>query len=431
MRTFDTKIDNTAPAASGRLPAAQFNSLTSELDNLLVSASITGDPAVGPDSDLNMISQAVARYASGGVFAQDTGSTNALVLNLLSPFVAPKALFKGLRIMAYPAGGNNAAATVNAFGLGIKPLYDHTGTALVGGETVANRLIEILYDPAANGGSGAWKLAPWANQLLLGSSSVVNNTYNASIPYIADSGSTNHIVGAFSPTISSLTAGLVLEVKIANTNTGATDFQVNSISAKAVHRIDGSALRAGDVLAGEMAILLYDGTAFQLLNPVARNNPMGLYSYGLPQTIYNAVWCTITGWSVASTNTFTNSTFTSGVFTVGANEGGIYAYVLALREINFSTTLEAAYSNSPTACYDVWARFNVNGTVIAEQQVAVAIGGGNSAQIGAVAGTLNLAVGDVVTVDLYCSRIGSSTGASLAGWSTNNQTYITLNKLPS
>lgn len=269
MRDFDIKVDNTAPASSGRLPAAQFNAIANELENAVTAAGIVLDPS-GSDTDLYMLGQAMSKTASGGVFCVDSGGVNAFVLSAVSPFRAPKALFKGMRVIAYAGAGNNSTATLNAYGLGIKPFYTHTGAAMAGGETVAQRLFDAVYDPDANSGNGAWKLAPWANQLLLGASSVVNNTYVASLPYVADTGSTNAVVGVYSPAITSLAAGNVLLVKIAHANTGATTFKANALSAVPMVRVDGTALRPNDIVAGMEALLLFDGTSAQLLNP----NPM-------------------------------------------------------------------------------------------------------------------------------------------------------------
>lgn len=170
MRNIDTKIDNTAPSGTGRLPAAQFNSIQDEMENAAVSAGITLDPPTGPDTDLYMLSQAIARYASGGIFCRDTGSVaNSFVLSSPKNFRMPKAYFTGMTVLFYPAHASTGASQINAFTLGGKSLLDHDGVALVGGEVVANRLCCAIYDEALLSGAGAFKLAPWANALLFDS----------------------------------------------------------------------------------------------------------------------------------------------------------------------------------------------------------------------------------------------------------------------
>ena len=53
MRDISTKIDNTAPNASGRLSAAEFNSDQVELENSVTSSGIILDGALGADTDLS------------------------------------------------------------------------------------------------------------------------------------------------------------------------------------------------------------------------------------------------------------------------------------------------------------------------------------------------------------------------------------------
>jgi hypothetical protein len=49
-------------------------------------------------------------------------------------------------------------------------------------------------------------------------------------------------------------------------NTGATDIQIGSLAAKNLLRPDGSELAAGDIKAGQLVMVQYDGTQFQLLS---------------------------------------------------------------------------------------------------------------------------------------------------------------------
>jgi len=167
MRTWLSKVDNTAPAATGILTAIEDNARAQEENNAVTTAGITLDATnVGSDTDLNMLGQAMARYASGGVFGTDSGGANAYVVSSVLGYVVPKAYFKSMRLYYEPVATNTGVSTVNAFSLGTKNIYTHTGAALVGGEIVGNRLIELYYDPALNTGSGGFKLAPWANALL-------------------------------------------------------------------------------------------------------------------------------------------------------------------------------------------------------------------------------------------------------------------------
>lgn len=191
MRTIDTKIDNTAPQPSGRLPADQWNIVATEDVNLVASAGITPDPAIGPDSDKTMKSQAVGIYSSAAKFGVDQGAANTIVIN--SPYgtagiTYPKRLFQGFQLLFTPVASNTGAVTLNAFGLGVRPLVDHTGAALTGGEILARRPTMVHFEPGIGAG-GSWILEPWANASIAsgagtgGSGSSSGSLYTRRVPF--------------------------------------------------------------------------------------------------------------------------------------------------------------------------------------------------------------------------------------------------------
>lgn len=162
MRNWQSKTDNTAPATTGILSAAEDNARGSELTNAVSTSGITPDAYnITSDTDLYMLAQALARYASGGRFGTDTGSANAHVVGKTGNFKPPKAYFHGMEVMWFAAAANNGPATLNAWTVGSKKLLAADGTALAGGEIQANMLVGAIYDSAADGGSGAFRLYPW------------------------------------------------------------------------------------------------------------------------------------------------------------------------------------------------------------------------------------------------------------------------------
>jgi hypothetical protein len=85
--------------------------------------------------------------------------------------------------------------------------------------------------------------------------------------FCIDSGPLNQIqVELPGPLMQSYTAGLVLNVLIAHTNTGPTRIAIGALNPTTVKRPDGSELAAGDLLAGMVALLICDGTYFQCIN---------------------------------------------------------------------------------------------------------------------------------------------------------------------
>lgn len=83
--------------------------------------------------------------------------------------------------------------------------------------------------------------------------------------WVIDTGSTNHIVINPVPAVTGLTAGMSFKVKVANGNTGAVDVVVGVLAPKALVRRDGSALVTGDLSAGGVVDITYDGASFQML----------------------------------------------------------------------------------------------------------------------------------------------------------------------
>ena len=165
MRDFGTKVDNTAPGASGILTADEDNVRFRELESAVSTSGLALDPAVGPDTNLTMLSQALARYASGGVWYQDNGSANALQLTTPLTFVMPTSYFKGMHVRCIPGYSNTGPTTINVNGTGSKKVLDAAGTALAGNLIVAGFPIELDYNPSLDGGAGAFVLTPWSSIL--------------------------------------------------------------------------------------------------------------------------------------------------------------------------------------------------------------------------------------------------------------------------
>lgn len=118
----------------------------------------------------------------------------------------------------------------------------------------------------------------------------LNATFSAAIPGIAptslwhvgnDTGAQNALVVSAIPALTEYTPYVVVQTKVAATNTGAATINVNALGAKVITRADGSTLKAGDMIAGELVTLLYDGTNFQISGLLTANLPSsGTVIYG-------------------------------------------------------------------------------------------------------------------------------------------------------
>lgn len=85
--------------------------------------------------------------------------------------------------------------------------------------------------------------------------------------YVALTGSGNAYVATPSPAWNAYAAGNILVVKPNVTNTGAATVNVSSLGAKPIKKLDGTTdVRGGDLIAGNIYILIYDGTSFLLID---------------------------------------------------------------------------------------------------------------------------------------------------------------------
>src|ERR1700722_17593928 len=100
----------------------------------------------------------------------------------------------------------------------------------------------------------------------VGGASVDNNTLK-NAAFISDlSVSANSITGTTATTFPGAYAkGQAVIVQVANTNTGATTININTLGAKNVTKNGNTALAGGNLVAGNDYLLVYDGTEFEVL----------------------------------------------------------------------------------------------------------------------------------------------------------------------
>jgi hypothetical protein len=161
MRDFETKLDNTSPASTGILDAATDNVRFNELKNAVSTADITLDPSNGPDTAPNKLAQAIARYASGAIYMQDTGAANTYVLATPGTFITPKAYFNGMRVGFLPGATNTGNSNINAGAVGSRKLLRMDGSELSPGDVVANAYTEAVFLEALDGGTGGFAIPSW------------------------------------------------------------------------------------------------------------------------------------------------------------------------------------------------------------------------------------------------------------------------------
>lgn len=88
--------------------------------------------------------------------------------------------------------------------------------------------------------------------------------------YVADTGTTNVLVATMVPSFVAYKTGQLFYLKVLNTNSGAATVNINALGAKTIKKGNGTIdLASGDIVAGQLITLAYDGTNMQLLSPTS------------------------------------------------------------------------------------------------------------------------------------------------------------------
>ncbi len=88
--------------------------------------------------------------------------------------------------------------------------------------------------------------------------------------YVVDTGVADAYVITPSPAITGYAAGQSFTWKAAHTNTTTSTIAINGLATKTIKKLDGATnLAAGDIVAGQIIQIEYDGTNFQMLSPGA------------------------------------------------------------------------------------------------------------------------------------------------------------------
>jgi Protein of unknown function (DUF2793) len=256
-------VDPNAPYINGNpviglagsiIPASAIQEPQTEIVNAIIAAGLV--PSDG--TPLNQLTQAIELL--GRIpFCLDGGVANALVINPVPPITAyggaglTNAVIFAVQVAQTCVAGG---CTVNASGLGNLQLQYQSGSPLKAGDLVAGGVILI-----SENASGS------AFQLLSTPGSLEFPNPQQLWHYGVDIGTVNNVVVNIDAIGNSIPTGMALGVKVAHTNTSATvTCVVNGLTAVNITRGSGGGLEAGDIGAGWIALMEFDGTEFQLLN---------------------------------------------------------------------------------------------------------------------------------------------------------------------
>lgn len=113
--------------------------------------------------------------------------------------------------------------------------------------------------------------------------------------YAADTGAANAYIITLAPAPTAYAAGQCFRFKATNANTSASTLNVNGLGAKSIKGNGGASLASGEIQAGQMVTVQYDGTNFQLTSQSLSPSTIqaGTYFYGADTGSANAYAATM------------------------------------------------------------------------------------------------------------------------------------------
>lgn len=168
------------------------------------------------------------------------------------------------------------------------------------------------------------------------------------LTYADDTGAANAYISNPVIPITAYTAGLHLTLKALNANSGASTINVSGLGVKNIVRADGSALQTGDIVAGQILDLHYDGTAFRLSMAFAELSPAGVaakLALAGPITVSGTITISAGGITIAGVTLDAPTAF--GVSIVEAASAGAARSLLGLGTMATETAANYAVLASP------------------------------------------------------------------------------------
>ena len=178
--------------------------------------------------------------------------------------------------------------------------------------------------PTANITLGGYKITNLAAGTAAADAVRFDQLTSAGVPLITVAGTANAITGTITPSLTVYTTGGVFSFVVGSTNTAAVTLNIDGVGVKSVTRTGSVALVAGDMVAGQVVLVEYDGTRFQLLNGNSFTNlnvsgtlgVTGLTTLGVTGAVFpgsSSGTATIVAPAVAGTPTLTLPTVTGTI----------------------------------------------------------------------------------------------------------------------
>lgn len=263
------------------------------------------------------------------MIATTTGSASAYVA---APSPALVSLTNNAWFIASPNHTNTGASTLNVSSLGAKKVLKAGGTELIAGDLTSGSPALLVYQTAADGGTGAWILAGSAAAPAIADSRVTPGAIVAAVT----TGSASAYVAAPDPALPAFKDLAWLIVRPNHTNTGAATLNVNGLGAKKILSASGALLVAGQIATSAPILLMYSTAADSAAGAwIALAGLVTAPLYGVNTGTDNAMAVTV------RQSTTTLADLVGVLVTVGAVDANTAAVTLAVNGLAATAVLQA------------------------------------------------------------------------------------------
>lgn len=245
--------------------APDANETTKGMVEEATQAETDAKTATGSTSAKLIVTPAKMRATKFQDYAADAGANDTYAITC-SPVVTAYAAGQVFVFKANTA--NTGAATLNVDSLGAITIKKQKDVDLNDGDIKAGSIVTVVYD-----GTNFQLQSAIAKQPITTSGAEV---------YAADAGANDTYVITRTPAPAALVTGMVIWVKFNTANTGAATLADTGLAATTIVKGISTTLADGDIAAGSIHPLIYDGTNYRLIGPTDNAYTFGtLYASGV------------------------------------------------------------------------------------------------------------------------------------------------------
>jgi hypothetical protein len=174
---------------------------------------------------------------------------------------------------------------------------------------------------------------------------------------------TNTLLGVSVPPYTSYVTGMTLSFVPANTNSGAVTLDLDGLGAKNVFVGSSTALSSGDLVAGRIAQIQYDGTRFQLYqSSIADNSVTTAKIVDLNVTTAKLAANAVTTAKITDLNVTTGKLADNAVTTIKITDANVTTAKVADANITAAKLSGAQSGSAPIYAARAWVNFDGTGT---------------------------------------------------------------------